>query len=426
MTWGINNNSGVNQLRSDSICLTLGGGIMGTISMMRINNSSNRANFFTGYNSSNILKLYGDSIGAYYGEAMYGSDTIKAGTKTSAIYSYFKPGDAGLTSSSDSSLKTNITNYSSNIDNLSNVSPKQYKFKMQYFLHTFDENSVPNSVNMQVDDTTIIKVSNIAVKNQIRKDFYHQDSLNAIQQSNVWHVGFMAQDFGKQITGDSTAKEIDQSKVMMTMWLKLQQHQGVIGGQRKILDSLGINKQNALGFTPVNINDSRLSDARTPLTHTQAWSTITGTPTTRSGYGITDAAASTHSHPESDITNLTTDLTTINTNVSGKQATLTRATGAIVYSALSNGTLALAFGTNSTVKVTPTATGSFTTTVPAAGCEATLIVLTSGTVSYVMTFSTGFKSTGTLTTGTTTAKVFTVSFTSDGTNLIETGRTAAH
>ena len=36
-------------------------------------------------------------------------------------------------------------------------------------------------------------------------------------------------------------------------------------------------------------NDSRLSDARTPTAHDQAWSTITSTPTTLSGYGITDA-----------------------------------------------------------------------------------------------------------------------------------------
>ena len=36
-------------------------------------------------------------------------------------------------------------------------------------------------------------------------------------------------------------------------------------------------------------NDSRLSDARTPTTHNQAWSTITSTPITLSGYGITDA-----------------------------------------------------------------------------------------------------------------------------------------
>jgi hypothetical protein len=43
-------------------------------------------------------------------------------------------------------------------------------------------------------------------------------------------------------------------------------------------------------------NDSRLSDSRTPTAHNQAWSTITSTPTTLSGYGITDAASSTHTH----------------------------------------------------------------------------------------------------------------------------------
>ena len=37
-------------------------------------------------------------------------------------------------------------------------------------------------------------------------------------------------------------------------------------------------------------NDARLSDARTPLAHNQAWSTITSAPTTLAGYGITDAA----------------------------------------------------------------------------------------------------------------------------------------
>jgi hypothetical protein len=36
-------------------------------------------------------------------------------------------------------------------------------------------------------------------------------------------------------------------------------------------------------------NDARLSDARTPTAHTQAFSTITATPTTLTGYGITDA-----------------------------------------------------------------------------------------------------------------------------------------
>ena len=43
-------------------------------------------------------------------------------------------------------------------------------------------------------------------------------------------------------------------------------------------------------------NDSRLSDARTPVAHNQAFSTITSTPTTLAGYGITDASASNHNH----------------------------------------------------------------------------------------------------------------------------------
>jgi len=45
----------------------------------------------------------------------------------------------------------------------------------------------------------------------------------------------------------------------------------------------------------VSSSDSRLSDPRTPTAHTQAFSTITGTPTTLSGYGVTDAVGSSDS-----------------------------------------------------------------------------------------------------------------------------------
>lgn len=38
-------------------------------------------------------------------------------------------------------------------------------------------------------------------------------------------------------------------------------------------------------------NDARLSDARTPVAHNQAWSTITTTPTTLAGYGISSDAS---------------------------------------------------------------------------------------------------------------------------------------
>jgi hypothetical protein len=54
-----------------------------------------------------------------------------------------------------------------------------------------------------------------------------------------------------------------------------------------------------------------------------------------------------------------------------------------------------------------------------------VIVTTSGTSSFVLTFSTNFKAAGTLATGTVTAKVFQVSFMCNGTTAIEQSRTAA-
>lgn len=74
---------------------------------------------------------------------------------------------------------------------------------------------------------------------------------------------------------------------------------------------------------------------------------------------------------------------------------------------------------------TPNATQTYTATVPQAGEQRTMIILTSGATSYTITFGSGFKTTGTLATGTTTARRFVIEFISDGTNLIETSRTVA-
>lgn len=95
------------------------------------------------------------------------------------------------------------------------------------------------------------------------------------------------------------------------------------------------------------------------------------------------------------------------------------------FTAHAAGTLAMVLGTNKAVSVTPNATGTLTTTVSPAGSEAFVIINTSGVTSYTMTFGTGFKSQGTLATGVVTAKTFVVSFISDGTSMIETGRTVA-
>jgi len=93
----------------------------------------------------------------------------------------------------------------------------------------------------------------------------------------------------------------------------------------------------------------------------------------------------------------------------------------VQYVLLANGSTVMDFGTNMCVKVTPTATTTFTTTVPVAGTSVTLIILTVGTTSWTITFGTGFKAVGTLATGATAARVFTINFISDGVKLYERG-----
>lgn len=92
---------------------------------------------------------------------------------------------------------------------------------------------------------------------------------------------------------------------------------------------------------------------------------------------------------------------------------------------LAAATTALALAGRRVTQLSPNSTRTLTTTVPQAGEERILIILTSGTTSYTMTFGTGFKAVGTLATGTTTARRFVIRFVSDGTYLIETGRTAS-
>lgn len=65
------------------------------------------------------------------------------------------------------------------------------------------------------------------------------------------------------------------------------------------------------------------------------------------------------------------------------------------------------------------------TTGAIAGRTYTLVITTSGTSSYTLTFSTNFKVTGTLATGTSSAKVFVITFIFDGTNFNEVSRTTA-
>ena len=115
--------------------------------------------------------------------------------------------------------------------------------------------------------------------------------------------------------------------------------------------------------------------------------------------------------------------TTVSLPISGSlvaaQASATPAT---------TGTMTLAHGAScaySLWTITPTGSCTFNATGGVAGQTVSIRVLTSGTSSYTLTFGTNYKSTGTLATGTVTAKTFMISFVYDGSNWCEKCRTVA-
>lgn len=88
-------------------------------------------------------------------------------------------------------------------------------------------------------------------------------------------------------------------------------------------------------------------------------------------------------------------------------------------------TVSVDFSTASVFTLTPAQAETINATNCTAGETATIVVTTSGTTSFILTFSTNFKTVGTLATGTTTAKVFTISFRCNGTTATELSRTTA-
>jgi len=77
------------------------------------------------------------------------------------------------------------------------------------------------------------------------------------------------------------------------------------------------------------------------------------------------------------------------------------------------------------VQNTISANITMTTSVATLGSRADIIIVSSGITSRTVTFGTGFKTTGTLATGTSDGKFFVISFVSNGTFMIETSRTVA-
>jgi hypothetical protein len=106
--------------------------------------------------------------------------------------------------------------------------------------------------------------------------------------------------------------------------------------------------------------------------------------------------------------------------------TIASANAPLVASALSatTGTVSVDFSTRDIATVTPTGDITLNASAPLAK-KVSLIVTTSGTTSYTITFGTNFKASGTLATGTVTAKDFIVEFTGDGVVFREFARSAA-
>ncbi len=118
------------------------------------------------------------------------------------------------------------------------------------------------------------------------------------------------------------------------------------------------------------------------------------------------------------------------TNSSGSCATTVAAVpvtlGGLGTSALTPGTtVAMSFSAGSLFTLTPAQAETVNASNCTTGQHAALIVLTSGTTSYTLTFSTNFRTTGTLATGTTTAKEFVISFVCNGATATEVSRTVA-
>lgn len=148
--------------------------------------------------------------------------------------------------------------------------------------------------------------------------------------------------------------------------------------------------------TAVVTTDPRLSDARTPTAHVHAYASLTGLPT------LGTAAAS-----------ATTDFTPASFTPTASACPAT--TGAM--------TVTMGQGVRT---ITPTGACTFNASGGVAGQVCTFAITTAGSSSFTLTWGTNFRKTGTLATGATGARFFSVTFVcTNGTIWQEVARTAA-
>jgi hypothetical protein len=126
-----------------------------------------------------------------------------------------------------------------------------------------------------------------------------------------------------------------------------------------------------------------------------------------------------------------TNFPTLNQNTSGTAAGLSTplsfANGGIgsgAATSATSGTMTVSM-TTEMITITPTNACTFNASGGVTGQRVTFVITTSGVSSFTLTWGTNYRTTGTLATGTTTAKIFCVTFIYNGSLWLETNRTAA-
>lgn len=192
-------------------------------------------------------------------------------------------------------------------------------------------------------------------------------------------------------------------------------------------------------------NDARLSDARAPTTHdntkhSAAYVTASDISThaavTASVHG-SDGSGKFPSTPTlcglGNVTNAAQALASEKAAANGiatldANSRLVQAEAWDVTTAATSattGTMTVNM-TTSMITITPTGACTFNASGGATGRQATFLITTSGTTSYTLTWGTNFRKAGTLATGTTSGRRFSVTFLCiDGTTWQELARTAA-
>jgi hypothetical protein len=154
----------------------------------------------------------------------------------------------------------------------------------------------------------------------------------------------------------------------------------------------------------------------TPAAHNQAWSTITSTPTTLSGYGITDAVASS----DSRLTDARTPTAHVHSGADITSGTVAAARLPVVleqtHTVGNSGTSTTLALTNGSVQ-TVTLNGNCAFTMPAAAAGASLTLILTQSSTFTATFTSVLWPGGTAPTITATAnKVDILVFVSNGTS----------